>query len=271
MSFVNTDTILDRILERKLEELAERRARAPLATMRARAEASDYPTRDFAAALRGDCIALIAEVKRASPSKGLLTRDFAPVLLAGAYAANGAAAVSVLTDEDFFRGSLRYLSAIRRAVALPSLRKDFIIDAYQVYAGRAAGADAILLIVAALDDAQLRDLHALIQELGMAALVEVHNEHELERALRLGAPLIGINNRDLKTFHVDLRTTERLAKLVGDAATLVAESGIFTNSHVRTMAEAGADAVLVGESLIRAPDLASLTRELSSVKRQADD
>ena len=134
MSFVSTDTILDRILERKLEELAERRAQVPLPELRERAEAGDFPTRDFAAALRGDCIALIAEVKRASPSKGSLTSDFAPVLLAGAYAENGAAAVSVLTDEDFFRGSLCYLTAIRRAVALPTLRKDFIIDPYQVYA-----------------------------------------------------------------------------------------------------------------------------------------
>ncbi|MCY3575256.1 MAG: indole-3-glycerol phosphate synthase TrpC [Chloroflexi bacterium] len=269
MSFVSTNTILDRILARKLEEVAERRGQVSLSQLRARAEASQYPPRDFLAGLRGDCIALIAEVKRASPSKGLLTRDFAPVLLAGAYANNGAAAVSVLTDEDFFRGSLHYLTAIRQAVALPILRKDFIIDAYQVYAGRAAGSDAILLIVAALGDAQLRDLHELIQSLGMVALVEVHNEREMERALRLGATLIGINNRDLKTFHVDLTTTARLAEQVGDAALLVAESGIFTRGHVREMAAAGADAILVGESLIRAPDLASLTRELSAVERLA--
>lgn len=271
MPFVSTDTVLDRILERKLEELAERRAQVPLPELRRRAEASDYPARDFAASLRGDCIALIAEVKRASPSKGTLTRDFAPVLLAGAYACNGASAVSVLTDEDFFRGSLRYLTAIREAVALPILRKDFIIDPYQVYAGRAAGADAILLIAAALDDAQLRDLHALTLALDMAALVEVHNEREMERALRLGATLIGINNRDLKTFQVDLSTTARLAKLVGGDALLVAESGIFNSIHVRTMADSGAAAILVGESLIRAPDLASLARELSSVERLRHD
>ena len=271
MSFVSTDTILDRILERKLEELDQRRAQVSLAEMRRRAEASDYPTRDFAAALRGDRIALIAEVKRASPSKGTLTSDFAPVLLAGAYAYNGASAVSVLTDEDFFRGSLHYLTAIRQAGALPILRKDFIIAPYQVYEGRAAGADATLLIVAALDDAQLRDLHALTLALDMAALVEVHNEREMERALRLGATLIGINNRDLKTFHVDLQTTSRLAKLVGDDALLVAESGIFNASHVRTMADSGAAAILVGESLIRAPDLVSLARELSSVERLCHD
>ncbi|MCY4146687.1 MAG: indole-3-glycerol phosphate synthase TrpC [Chloroflexi bacterium] len=271
MSFVSTDTILDRILARKLEELAERRAQTSLPEMRRRAEAMRYPPRDFAAALRGDRIALIAEVKRASPSKGALTRDFAPALLAGAYAYNGAAAVSVLTDEDFFRGHLRYLTAIRQAVALPILRKDFIIDPYQVYAGRAAGADALLLIVAALDDAQLRDLQALALALDMVALVEVHNELEMERALRLGARLIGINNRDLQTFQVDLRTTARLAKLVGGDALLVAESGIFNSSHVRAMAEAGAAAVLVGEALIRAPDLVSLARELSDVERLRHD
>ncbi|MCY4466589.1 MAG: indole-3-glycerol phosphate synthase TrpC [Chloroflexi bacterium] len=271
MSFVSTGAILDRILERKLEELAERRAQVPLPEMRRRAEASDYPARDFAAALRGDCIALIAEVKRASPSKGLLTSDFAPVLLAGAYAYNGASAISVLTDEDFFRGSLHYLNAIRAAVAPPILRKDFIIDPYQVYEGRAAGADAILLIVAALDDAQLRDLHALTRALDMAALVEVHNELEMERALHLGATLVGINNRDLKTFHVDLHSTARLAKLVGKDALLVAESGIFNRCHVRAMAEAGADAILVGESLITASDLVSLARELSSVERLCHD
>lgn len=271
MPFVSTDTILDRILERKLEELAERRAELPLLALRRRAEAGDYPARDFAAALRGDRISLIAEVKRASPSKGSLTRDFAPVLLAASYAENGARAVSVLTDEDFFCGSLRYLTAIRRAVSPPILRKDFIIDPYQVYEGRAAGADAILLIVAALDDAQLRDLHALTLALDMAALVEVHNEVEMERALRMGARLIGINNRDLKTFQVDLNTSARLAKLVGDDVLMVAESGIFTSTHVRAMAAAGADAVLVGESLIRAPDLVSLARELSGVERLRHD
>ena len=215
-------------------------------------------------------MALIGEVKRASPSKGLLTRDFAPVLLAAAYQCNGASAVSVLTDEDFFRGSLDYLTAIRRSVELPILRKDFVIDAYQVHEGRAAGADAILLIVAALDDSRLRDLHALTLELGMRALVETHNEREMERALAIGAQLIGVNNRDLKTFHVDLNTTARLANMVADDALLVAESGIFKRCHAQTMADSGAHAILVGESLIRAPDLASLARELSGVEKRHD-
>ena len=269
-SFVSTDTVLDRILTRKLEELDERRRTAPLADMRRRAECSEFLAREFAAALRGRHVALIGEVKRASPSKGLLTCDFAPVLLAAAYQCNGASAVSVLTDEDFFRGSLDYLTAIRRAVELPILRKDFVIDAWQVYEGRAAGADAILLIVAALDDSQLRDLQALTLEMGMLALVEAHNEHEMERALAVGAELIGVNNRDLKTFHVDLDTTARLADMIGGDALLVAESGIFNRCHARTMADSGADAILVGESLIRSPDLVSLARELSSVEKRRD-
>ena len=270
-AFVVTDTVLDRILARKLAELDERRLQTSLADMRRRAEGSPFSPRDMLAALRGDCVALIAEVKRASPSKGLLTKDFAPVLLAAAYTRNGASAISVLTDEDFFRGSLEYLRAIRQAVAVPLLRKDFVIAPYQVYEGRAAGADAILLIVAALPDSRLRELYALIGELGMTALVEVHNEWEMERALRLGAKLIGINNRDLKTFHVDLGTTARLARMVDGDALLVAESGIFTADDVREMARLGAAAILVGESLVRAPDMVSLVQELSSQPRGQHD
>ena len=269
--FVATDTVLDRILDRKVEELAIRRADIPEAEMRARAENAPFTPRDMLAALQGDTVSLIAEVKRASPSKGTLTRDFAPVLTAAAYAHNGAAAISVLTDEDFFQGRLDYLTAIRRAVAVPILRKDFVIDPYQVYEGRAAGADAILLIVAALSDGQLADLYALTAALGMAALVEVHQEWELERALRLGADLIGINNRDLKTFDVDLATTGKLAGMVNDDAVLVAESGIHTAADARAMGRLGASAILVGESLMKAADLVSLTRELSSQPRGAHD
>ena len=270
-AFVATDTVLDRILVRKVEELSQRRALTSLDEMRRLAETSADAPRDMIGALRGDCVSLIAEVKCASPSKGLLTKDFAPVLVAAAYAQNGASAISVLTDEDFFRGSLAHMRAIRRAVELPLLRKDFIIDPYQVYEGRAAGADAILLIVAALGDAQMRDLYALTHELGMTALVEAHNEWEMERALQLGAKLIGINNRDLKTFHVDLATTARLARMVDDAALLVAESGIFTAADAREMARLGAAAILVGESLITAPDMVALVRELSSQPRGQRD
>lgn len=270
-AFVATDTVLDRILARKVEELAEARARISAGEMRRRAESSPYAPRSMTAALQRDRVSLIAEIKRASPSKGALTKDFAPVMLAAAYARNGASAISVLTDEDFFRGSLHYLTAAREAVPPPLLRKDFIINPWQVYEGRAAGADAILLIVAALSDAQLADLAQLTHDLGMTALVEVHNECEMERALRLGAKLIGINNRDLKTFRVDLGTTARLAPMVDDDVVLVAESGIFSAADARAMGRLGAQAILVGEALMKAPDMPSLVRELSSQPRGKHD
>ena len=269
--FVATDTVLDRILDRKVEELAVRRAALPEAEMRARAADAPFAARDMLAALQSDYVSLIAEVKRASPSKGLLAQDFAPVLTAAAYAHNGASAISVLTDQDFFQGSLDYLTAIRRAVDVPLLRKDFVIDPYQVYEGRAAGADAILLIVAALSDAQLADLYALTVELGMTALVEVHQDWEMERALLLGADLIGINNRDLKTFHVDLATTGRLASMVEGDVVLVAESGIHSPADARDMGRLGAQAILVGESLMKAADAAALTRTFSRQPRVGHD
>lgn len=268
--FVTTDTVLDRILARKVEEVAGRKSEISPAALRAESEALPFAPRDMVAALRKEKVALIAEVKRASPSKGLLTDDFAPVMLAATYAFNGAAAISVLTDVDFFMGSLRYLRAVREAVDLPLLRKDFVIDPFQVYEARAAGADTVLLIVAALSDLQLGELHALTHDCGMSALVEVHNEVEMERALRLDAKLIGINNRDLKTFNVDLETTARLAGMVDDDVVLVAESGIRDAADVRRMGAFGADAVLVGESLVKAPDMVSMARELSEQGRGAD-
>lgn len=266
--FVTTDTVLDRILARKVEEVARRKSATPLAALRAEAEAAPFAPRDMLAALRKDQVALIAEVKRASPSKGLLTKDFAPVMIAATYAFNGAAAISILTDADFFMGSLRYLRAVRAAIDLPLLRKDFVIDPYQVYEARTAGADAVLLIVAALSDLQLGELYALAHDCGMSALVEVHNEYEMERALRLGAKLIGINNRDLKTFTVDLQTTARLAGMVDDDVVLVAESGIKDVADVQKMSSYGANAILVGESLVKAPDMARLTRELGGQPRR---
>ncbi|MCI0351337.1 MAG: indole-3-glycerol phosphate synthase TrpC [Acidobacteriales bacterium] len=226
------------------------------------------PPRDFIGALRKtDCVALIAEVKHASPSKGVLIEPFDPVGLGMTFAQNGAAAISVLTDEPFFMGHLNHLLEVRDAVTVPVLRKDFIIDEYQVYEGRAHGADAMLLIVAALEDGQLAELHRLIQELGMAALVEVHHEAELERALKMGAALIGVNNRDLKTFHEDLETTARLAKLVPPEVTLVAESAIRSTDDARRMGELGAHAVLVGEGLVKADNIALKVREFSSQTR----
>jgi indole-3-glycerol phosphate synthase len=226
------------------------------------------PSRDFVGALtKGKHVALIAEVKHASPSKGILIDPFDPVGLGMTYAQNGAEAISVLTDEPFFMGQLGHLRDVRDAVPVPVLRKDFIIDKYQVYEARVAGADAVLLIVMALEDSQLAELHSLICELGMAALVEVHNEAELERALKIDATLIGVNNRNLKTFHEDLETTARVAKLVPVGVTLVAESAIRSADDVRRMGELGAHAVLVGEGLVKADNIALKVREFSSQPR----
>jgi indole-3-glycerol phosphate synthase len=266
--FIRTETVLDKILDHKVEELAARQAAVSIRHFHEAVEVVS-PPRDMLAALRRDTVALIAEVKHASPSRGVLVDPFDPAALGTLYAANGAAAISILTDQRFFLGSLDDLARVRRAVDVPLLRKDFVIDPYQVYEGRAAGADAILLIVAALPDAQLADLHALVTGLGMAALVEVHNEAELERALRLDLSLIGINNRDLKTFDVDLETTRQLARQVPDGVILVAESGIFTGENVQQMARVGAHAVLVGEALVRSASIARAVRELSSQPRSA--
>jgi len=265
--FVRTHTILDTILEHKVAEIAARKASVSAEVLKTRA-AQAAPPREMLAAVRRDTVALIAEVKHASPSRGVLIADFDPVALGTAYAVHGAAAISVLTDERFFQGHLDHLAAVRAAVSVPVLRKDFVIDPYQVYEGRAAGADAMLLIVAALDDAQLADLHGLIMRLGMTALVEIHNEAELERALRLPVTLLGINNRDLKTFAVDINTTRRLAAQVPRDLALVAESGIFTGADVRAMGAAGACAVLVGEALVTSGDVAGRVRELSSQPRE---
>lgn len=264
--FVRTQTVLDRILEHKVVEIAARQASVSAESIRARAAASD-PPRDMLAAVRRPTVALIAEVKHASPSRGVLIDDFDPVALGSTYAAYGAAAISVLTDERFFMGHLDHLAAVRATVAVPVLRKDFVIDPYQIDEGRAAGADAILLIVAALDAVQLADLHAHITGLGMAALVEVHDEAELERALTVAPVLVGVNNRNLKTFEVDLAVTRRLAALVPNDVALVAESGIFTGADARQMGEAGACAILVGEALVTSGDIGARVRELSSQPR----
>lgn len=265
--FVKTDTILDQILAQKQEELNSARSVTGLMAQVEQAARQAPTARDFRGALEKPTVALIAEVKKASPSKGVLVKDFNPVRIARTYEENGASAISVLTDEKFFQGSLDDLRAVRSSVRIPVLRKDFIIDAHQIYEARAAGADAALLIVMALEDGQIRDLHSLIVELGMAALVEVHNEAELERALRCGATLIGVNNRDLRTFHEDLGTTSRVAALVPDHVTLVAESAIRSAGDVKRMGEAGASAVLVGEGLVKASDMAAEVKLYSSQHR----
>lgn len=274
--YVKTNTFLDKILAHKQEELRRiyeeeggnlNGGTAWLAQVQHYAQTAP-PPRDFAAALKRDTVALIAEVKKASPSKGVLIENFDPVAIGKTYAENGAAAISVLTDEQFFQGSLKYMREVRGAVNIPVLRKDFIIDAYQVYEGRASGADAMLLIVAALEDQHMTDLYALITELGMTALVEVHTEDEMERALKLGAKVIGINNRDLKTFEVDLNTTARLAKLVPDDVILVAESGIANAADVRQMGALGAHAILVGESLVKSDNIGAAVRTFSTQPRE---
>jgi indole-3-glycerol phosphate synthase len=256
--------ILERILTHKRAELQEAQAQTPL-TVLERQLAQAPPVRSFRQAIRrpDGKIAVIAEVKKASPSKGVLREDFDPLRIARAYAEHGASAISVLTDERFFQGHLDYLRAIRQQVDVPLLRKDFLISRYQVVEARVAGADAVLLIVAALTDAELSELIAFTHELGMDALVEVHTERELHRALDAGAVIIGINNRDLTTFHTTLEVTECLAPKIPPDRVVVSESGIDTAQDVEQVARAGAHAVLVGESLMRAENVGEKLRGLT--------
>jgi len=258
-----TETILDRIVADKQDELAASKASVPLTELKTRAADAPAP-RSFAQTLRGPGIGLIAEVKKASPSRGLLRADFDPVALAKAYANAGAAAISVLTEEKHFQGSLDHLRAIREANpdGPPLLRKDFLFDEYQVHEARCAGADAVLLITAILDLSLLRELIAVTQSLGMDSLVEVHDRSELERALTAGAQIVGVNNRDLRTFKADLSTTERLAPLVPAGRTIVAESGILSRADVQRLAACGVDAVLIGQALVTAPEPATKVQEL---------
>jgi indole-3-glycerol phosphate synthase len=258
-------SVLDRILETKREEILGLHRRA--AALQGEAQAAPAP-RDFAGALRRSDgrLAVIAEIKRRSPSKGALAPDLDPAATARRYAAGGAAALSVLTDGPYFGGSLADLAAAREAVSLPVLRKDFTLDPLQVVEARAAGADAVLLITAALpDDAVLADLAATAAGLGLAALVEVDDEAGLERALGTGATLVGVTNRDLRTFGEDLSTAERLAARIPAGVVSVAESAIRTPADAQRMAEAGFDAVLVGEALVKAPDPESAVAALAAV------
>jgi len=261
----DTPDVLRRILARKSEEVAERRARLPEAELRARLPEAP-PVRGFhealAARVRQGEPAVIAEIKKASPSKGVLRPDFDPEAIARAYAENGAACLSVLTDVDFFQGADEYLVRARAASGLPVLRKDFTIDPYQVLEARVLGADCILLIAAALDDARLRELTELARTLGMDVLLEVHDAGELERALAVPAPLVGINNRDLRTFEVRLETTLDLLPHVPDDRLLVTESGILERGDVERMRAAGVHAFLVGEAFMRAPDPGAALRAL---------
>jgi indole-3-glycerol phosphate synthase len=266
-------SILDRILLDKAAEVAACCRRLPLAELQRQTHDLPRP-RNFVAALQGGASGheitwrVIAEVKKASPSKGVIRPDFDPVAIARTYAANGAAALSVLTDTKYFQGHLSFLERISQAVPLPLLRKDFTIDAYQVYESRVGHADAILLIVAALDISQLEELLALAEDLGMAALLEVHTVEELERIRPLRPRLIGINNRDLRTFQTDIETTCRLLPLIPDDVVVVSESGINTATDIARLGDKGVDAFLIGESLMRAPDPGVKLRELLHGIRQ---
>jgi indole-3-glycerol phosphate synthase len=257
--------ILEKIVAVKHQEVAAALARKPLAAMRADAE-SRVLTRDFVGAMRAKIAAglpaVIAEVKKASPSKGVLRADFIPADIAQSYAEHGAACLSVLTDRQFFQGSIDYLKQARASCDLPVLRKDFMVDPYQVYEARAMGADCILLIAACLDDAQMQGLEALALSLDMAVLVEVHDGAELQRALKLKTPLLGINNRNLKTFDVSLSTTLGLLKDVPASHLLVTESGISTAADVQRMRAAGVHAFLVGEVFMRADEPGQALAEL---------
>ncbi len=262
--------ILDEILAHKATELAARKAHEPESSVAARVAAAPPPL-DFRAALHGPDLSVIAEVKRSSPARGALRLDMDAARMAADYAAAGAAAISVLTDERYFRGLDADLVAVRQRVQVPLLRKDFVIDPYQVYEARALGADAVLLIVRALERRQIDELGRVAAGLGMAALVEVHTADELALAADIGATLIGINNRDLTTMTVDLETTARLLPLAPPGATMVSESGIKSPDDVLGLRQLGVDAVLVGEALVTAPQPSRLLAELVDAGRSLDD
>jgi indole-3-glycerol phosphate synthase len=257
--------ILDKIVAVKLQEVAAAKTRKSLELVRADAE-SRVLTRDFVGAIRAKIAAgkpaVIAEVKKASPSKGVIREDFIPADIAQSYAEFGAACLSVLTDAQFFQGSVDYLKQARASCQLPVLRKDFMVDNYQIYESRCMGADAVLLIAACLDDAQMKDMEAIALGLDMAVLVEVHDQSELKRALKLRTPLIGINNRNLKTFEVSLETTLALRSQVPADRILVTESGIHTRDDVLRMGAAGVSAFLVGEAFMRVPEPGEALAEL---------
>jgi indole-3-glycerol phosphate synthase len=262
--------VLQKIIEHKRGEVADAKRLRPIEQLRERL-ADAPPVRDFAAALGPSTvhrppstrpIRLIAEVKKASPSAGLIREDFDPVAIARTYEQHGAACISVLTDEHFFQGHLDYLTAVRRAVSIPVLRKDFLIDRYQVVEARAAGADCVLLIAECLDDCTLRDLYFFASELGMESLIEIYKPDNLDRVIKLGTRLIGINNRNLRTMVTDLDHSLRLRERIPPGTILISESGIHTRADVDRLEQAGVQAILVGETLMRSPDIGQKVDEL---------
>ena len=253
--------ILQEIAAYKREFVAQRKREKPLVDVRSAAFDTAAPA-DFVGALRQEGISLIAELKKASPSKGIIRADFDPETIADIYAENGARALSVLTDEAYFQGCDAYLQAARRVAGLPALRKDFTVDPYQLYEARLLGADAILLIVALMDGGQLEDFLGLGDELGLGVLVEVHTAAELDRALSVGPCLIGVNNRDLKSFETSLETTFELLEKIPSQVTTVSESGIDSRADIERLEAAGVDAVLIGEALMRQTDIGAKVREL---------
>ena len=250
-----TDNVLAKIIDHKRGEIAEAKRLRPVEAILDKLAAAP-PVRDFVTALRAQAdVALIAEVKKASPSAGIIRANFDPVQIALTYEQHGAACLSVLTDEQFFQGHLDYLFAVRQVVKIPVLRKDFIIDRYQVAEARAAGADCILLIAECLDDCHLRDLYFYASELGMESLIEIYDPENLDRVLKLDPALVGVNNRDLRTFEIDLDHTLNLAPRLSPSTLLVSESGIRTRADVDRLKAGGAHAMLVGETLMRSPDI----------------
>lgn len=261
----SVENVLTRIIDHKRGEIAEARRRCPVEELQQQL-LSAPPVRDFVGALAAQTdVALIAEVKKASPSAGIIRADFDPVAIAQIYERHGAACLSVLTDEQFFQGHLDYLRSIRAVVQIPVLRKDFIIDRYQVLEARAAGADCILLIAECLDDCHLRDLYFYASELGMDSLIEIYDPENLDRVLKLDPPLVGVNNRDLRSFVTDLDHTLRLAPRLAPSTLLVSESGIKSRSDVDRLKAGGAHAMLVGETLMRSPDIGQAVDELLGV------
>lgn len=259
--------ILDEILKHKREEVARQRRIVPISRLEREIESAP-PPRDFAGAISSDEISIIAEIKKASPSAGIFREDLDPAELARKYESGGAAAISVITDFRFFMGRLDHLDVVRSASALPLLRKEFIIDEYQIIESRVHGADAILLIVAVLERAKLKDFIGVCADLGMDALVETHEEREIELALDCGAEVVGINNRDLKTFRVSLETTKRLRSLLPEGKIIVSESGIRSPEDIQELKSIGVNAVLIGERLVRSDDPAATIRWLTGKNKE---